>query len=85
MCGCSPHSSQTSQTAERDPNVLILRVEDMTCGHCAGSIKKSIESGLPGTEVEADPVSKLVSIRGSSDLSSIKVLVTAAGYTPATA
>ncbi|MBM6595365.1 heavy-metal-associated domain-containing protein [Microvirga sp. BT291] len=61
---------------------MTLRVEDMTCGHCAGTIKKAIETGLPGTSVEADPASKLVSVRGSADLTSIKALVTEAGYTP---
>lgn len=82
MCGCSTHQTQTTQDFERDPNALTLRVEDMTCGHCAGTIKKAIENGLPGTSVEADPVSKLVSVRGPTDLNSVKVLVIEAGYTP---
>lgn len=85
MCGCSSHSSRPGQAVERDPNALTLRVEDMTCGHCAGTIKKAIETGLPGTQVEADPASKLVSVRGSADLASIKALVTKAGYTPVAA
>ena len=85
MCGCSTHQSQTNHAVERHPDALTLRVEDMTCGHCAGAIKKAIETGLPGTSVEADPASKLVSVRGSTDLSSIKALVTEAGYTPTAA
>jgi copper chaperone len=85
MCGCSTHQTQETQVAERNPAALTLRVEDMTCGHCAGTIKKAIETGLPGTSVEADPTSKLVSVHGSTDLSSIKALVTEAGYTPTAA
>jgi copper chaperone len=85
MCGCSTHQTQASQAVERNSDALTLRVEDMTCGHCAGTIKKAIETGLPGTSVEADPASKLVFIRGSTDLSSIKALVTEAGYTPSVA
>ncbi|NBJ09455.1 copper chaperone [Microvirga sp. SYSU G3D207] len=85
MCGCSPHQSQSDQTVARHPDALTLRVEDMTCGHCAGTIKKAIETGLPGTSVEADPASKLVSVRGSTDLTSIKALVSEAGYTPTAA
>ncbi len=54
----------------------------MTCGHCASTIKKAVEIGLPGTSVEADPVSKLVSIRGSTDVNSVEALVIEAGYTP---
>ena len=68
---------------ERHSDALTLRVEDMTCGHCATTIKEAIETGLPGTRVEADPTSKLVSICGSTGLSSVKALVTEAGYTPA--
>jgi len=85
MCGCSTHTSQATQAVERDPNALTLRVEDMTCGHCAGTIKKVIETSLPGTRVEADPASKLVSVVGSTDLSTIKAFVTEAGYTPTAA
>jgi copper chaperone len=85
MCGCSTHQSQASQAVDRHTDALTLRVDDMTCGHCAGTIKKAIEAGLPGTTVEADPASKLVSIRGSTDLTLIKALVTEAGYTPTNA
>lgn len=84
MCGCSSHSSQPGEATARS-NALILRVEDMSCGHCAGTIKKAIEAGLPGTQVDADPASKLVSVLGSVDLVSIKALVTGAGYTPTAA
>lgn len=84
MCGCSSHSSQPGESTAR-LNALILRVEDMSCGHCAGTIKKAIEAGLPGTLVEADPASKLVSVWGSVDLASIRALVTGAGYTPTAA
>ena len=85
MCGCSTHQTQATQAVDHDPTALVLRVEDMTCGHCAGTIKTAIETGLPGTSVDADPGSKLVSVRGSTDLSSIKALVTEAGYTPTAA
>ncbi len=85
MCGCSTHQTQATQAIARDQSALTLRVEDMTCGHCAGAIKNAIETGLPGTSVEADPASKLVSVRGSTELISIKAVVTQAGYTPTAA
>jgi copper chaperone len=85
MCGCSTHQTQNTQVAGQDTAAVTLPVEDMTCGHCAGAIKKAIETGLPGTRVEADPASKLVSVRGSTNLTSIKALVIEAGYTPAAA
>ena len=86
MCGCSTHQAERAgQDVLPKDGSLTLRVEDMTCGHCASTISKAIETGLPGTNVEADPATKLVSVRGSTDLISIKALVSEAGYTPTVA
>jgi copper chaperone len=82
MCGCSTHrSEETGQAAVPLAGVLTLRVEDMTCGHCAGTIKNAIETGLPGTQVDPNPGSKLVSIRGTADLPAVKAILASAGYT----
>ena len=64
---------------------LTLRVEDMTCGHCAGTIKKAVEAALPGTQVDPDPATKLVVIRGTTDLPAVRAAIAAAGYTPSAA
>lgn len=82
MCGCNAHRSQTNLIPEPTREALSLHVEDMTCGHCAATIRKAIETGLPGTKVEADPATGLISVRGGADLSAIKALVVEAGYTP---
>ncbi len=82
MCGCSTHQAQSGTTAERDPNAVTLRVEDMTCGHCASTITKAVEAGLPGVRVLADPATKLVSVRGIQDFAKVEALITGAGYTP---
>ena len=74
MCGCSTHQAESAE--------LTLRVEDMTCGHCAGTIKKAVETALPGTRVDADPASKLVSIHGIDNLRTVTTLITEAGHTP---
>ncbi|PVE25707.1 hypothetical protein DC522_05175 [Microvirga sp. KLBC 81] len=55
----------------RDAGGLTLRIEDMTCGHCAGTIKRAVESALPGIRVDADPASKPESVRGTADLSAV--------------
>lgn len=86
MCGCPTHRpEETGQAAAATAGALTLHVEDMTCGHCAGTIKKAIESSLPGTQVDPDLRSKLVSIRGGADLSAVKAIVARAGYTPSEA
>ena len=82
MCGCSTHQAQSGTTAERDLNAVTLKVEDMTCGHCASTITKAVEAGLPGAQVQADPATKLVSIRGTHDLAKVEALIVGAGYTP---
>lgn len=82
MCSCHPHSTSTAETAVPISDALSFQVEDMTCGHCAGTVKRAIETKLPGTSVTADPDSKQVSVRGSSDFDAIQSAVIAAGYTP---
>lgn len=61
---------------------LSFRVEDMTCGHCAGTIKGAIEGSIPGAKVDADPVRKLVSVTGTADRDQVAGLIAEAGYTP---
>jgi len=82
MCSCQQHSTSATQPAAQETGALTFRVEDMTCGHCAGTIKGAIEAKLPGTTVTADPGTRHVSVLGSSDYAAIKAAVTAAGYTP---
>lgn len=84
MCGCGAQSGQQTQSAPQRAGALSFLVDDMTCGHCAGRIKTAIESALPGTQVEADPKTKIVSVTGASDAAAVHGLVSAAGYTPST-
>ncbi|MHB2169000.1 heavy-metal-associated domain-containing protein [Alsobacter sp. R-9] len=85
MCSShQPHDSQSTGHAH-DPAALTMRVEDMTCGHCAGTIKKAIETSLPGTQVHADPASKLVSVSGPASMARLQEIVSMAGYTPTAA
>jgi copper chaperone len=82
MCGCASHQGQAASAGQVGEASFAVRVEDMTCGHCAGTIKNAIETGLPGAQVEVDPRTKLVSVRGTSDIAAVRDLVSAAGYTP---
>lgn len=82
MCSCQQSASAASAAAPSPDQAISFQVEDMSCAHCAGTIKQAIESQLPGTAVAADPTSKLVSVRGSTDFAAIRAAVAAAGYTP---
>lgn len=77
----SSHQHSTGQASSR----LSVRVDDMTCGHCAATIKSAIESTIPGSRVTADPQAKLVLVEGASDPAQINGIITQAGYTPASA
>ena len=82
MCGCATHQNQKATPSETVCGAVTLKVEDMTCSHCASTIEKAITAALPGTMVDANPVSKLVSVHGSTDWDTIKAIVSGAGYTP---
>jgi copper chaperone len=82
MCSCQQHSTTSSATTPVPSGAISFRVEDMTCGHCAGTIKQAIEGKIPGVFVTADPASKLVSVEGSADAAAISSAIAAAGYTP---
>ena len=62
--------------------IVVLRVDDMTCGHCARTIEDAIERDLPGTEAAADPAAKAVTVRGTADAARVRQAVASAGYTP---
>lgn len=55
-------------------------VNDMTCGHCAGTIRKALEDALPGTQVEIDIPTHKVSFSG--DAAKGEEAIREAGYTP---
>ncbi len=82
MCGCATRQTGLAKPSEAVCGALTLRVEDMTCSHCASTIEKAIAAALPGTTVDANPVSKLVSIHGSTDWDAVEAIVSGAGYTP---
>ena len=84
MCSCQKPSNATSQTVPTpSQSGLHFRVDDMTCGHCADTIKKAIETTVPGTTVNADPASKLVSVTGPADFAALRAIVTRQVIRPA--
>ena len=83
---CDSHSKNAADShagaASANATALTFKVDDMTCGHCAGTIKKAIESSIPGASVHADPASKIVSVTGATDRDALAGIITSAGYTP---
>lgn len=86
MCSCSQHSDSKAEGSEEKARAGVrLLVADMTCGHCAGTIKAAIEQALPGALVTAEPASKLVTVSGAGDYAAVEAIVIRAGYTPSLA
>lgn len=82
MCGCSEHGRHDAGSAVA-PGLLTLKIDDMTCGHCASTISRAIEGAFPNAEVTADAATGLVEITGVTDLARVARVVREAGYTPA--
>ena len=60
-----------------------LKVEGMTCGHCAGRVTKAIASVDPAAKVEVDLAAKVVRVQSDASPQETAEAVTDAGY-PAT-
>ena len=58
----------------------IFTVNDMTCGHCVGTVRKALEAALPGAEISVDLDTHKVSFTG--DRARGEEAIREAGYTP---
>ena len=80
MCTCSSRQAEPHRANQGHADALVLRVDDMNCGHCASTISKAIEAAIPGSSVDADPASKIVSVRGADDPARVRAIISGAGY-----
>ncbi|ODT79647.1 MAG: heavy metal transporter [Pelagibacterium sp. SCN 64-44] len=58
----------------------VFLVSDMTCGHCVGTVRKALETALPGAEIAVDLATHKVSFTG--DRAKGEEAIREAGYTP---
>lgn len=63
---------------------MRFHIENMTCGGCARSVTKAVESVDPKARVDADPVTKTVTVESSASTHAINRALSDAGY-PASA
>ena len=61
-------------------DTTIFTVNDMTCSHCVGTVRKALEEALPGAEISVDLASHKVSFTG--DRAKGEEAIKEAGYTP---
>jgi copper chaperone len=61
MCGCSSRSATTASDTATFAGA-VFKVEDMTCGHCAGVISKALTEALAGAAFTVDLAGQLVTV-----------------------
>ncbi|RYE38859.1 MAG: heavy-metal-associated domain-containing protein [Hyphomicrobiales bacterium] len=61
-------------------DTTIFTVNDMTCSHCVGTVRKALETALPGAEISVDLANHKVSFTG--DRAKGEEAIKEAGYTP---
>ena len=57
-----------------------LRVDGMTCGGCANSVKKSIQRIDENARVDVDLAGKTVRVESVKAIDAIELVIRAAGY-----
>ena len=60
--------------------MTAYRVDGMTCGGCANSVKNAIKAVAPEVEVAVDLEAKTVSVEGALAAESVEQAVTDAGF-----
>ncbi|MHB1174054.1 MAG: heavy-metal-associated domain-containing protein [Sulfuriferula sp.] len=62
--------------------MIEFKVDDMTCGHCAGVITKAVAAVDAKAKVAIDIPNHSVRIDGSTQQQALQDAITEAGYTP---
>lgn len=63
-----------------DDEINTFHVPDMTCGHCAATIRGALEKVLPQGDVEIDVSAATVRVKGNATVA--EQAIRGAGYTP---
>jgi len=61
---------------------MEFHIEDMTCGGCARSVTKAIQTLDPHARVEADPPARRLKVESSASVADISAALKAAGFSP---
>ena len=67
-------------------NETILKVPDMSCGHCVATVENALEQidGVEGVDVSLDTKIVRVSHFGSMDIYALTEAIESVGFTPET-
>lgn len=60
--------------------MLKLKVEEMSCGHCAATVQKAVKDVDPAAKVDVDLPTGTVSVETTADAARIGNAIRSAGY-----
>jgi copper chaperone len=60
--------------------MLTLNVPDMTCGHCASTVTRTVKQVDATADVTIDLAAHKVTVETSADAEKVKAALAAAGY-----
>jgi copper chaperone len=63
--------------------MMEFKIEDMSCGHCASVITKTVQALDSAAKVEIDLAQKKVTVESREERAVIAEALTEAGYAPA--
>lgn len=78
MCTCSNHAAAAATAAPISGSVF--KVDDMTCAHCAGTIRNALREAMPGVQIDIDMEQQQVTVDGDADHAA--AVIREAGYEP---
>jgi copper chaperone len=60
--------------------MLRFRIPNMTCGGCAKSVTKAVQSVDPGARVQTDPAAREMRVETTADERALLAVLEEAGY-----
>lgn len=63
--------------------MIEFRLPDMTCGHCASIVTKTLKQADPACEVHVDLKAQAVQVHSAEDRLTLAEALVDAGYAPA--
>jgi copper chaperone len=59
---------------------MELKIENMTCGGCANSVTKAIQSVDPTAKIETNPATRLVTVETTATTAALQQVLEDVGY-----
>lgn len=59
---------------------MKLKVDEMSCGHCAAAVTKAVEGAANGAKADIDLAKGEVTVTGTTDTAAVIAAITDAGY-----